>query len=257
MTEIRPIHAEEAETFLRLMCSAFDLDFLRARSVFFTEPYYDLTRKWALFESGEMLSVLTTTPLIFGWGSAVGIAGVATLASAQRQGQAARLIARVLEHSRESGEGPAVLFAANPRLYERLGFETVDHVLRGGLAGDDSWELQNPLRTEQVQAIYTTWSEQDINRLRRDERRWALWSWNFRVCSSYSDGYFASEPGALREAIFSSQPVAMPLPEHSEWFGQSRVSDLLELSLRAPQRELHLMTRQCPGVPLMFMTDQF
>jgi hypothetical protein len=239
------------------MCTAFSLDFSRARSVFFTEPYYNLDRKWALFDTGRMVSVLTTTPLLFGWGNAVGIAGVATELSSKRLGHAARLIEHVLEASVAAGEGPAVLFARDPRLYERVGFGTVDFVMRGQLPSHESWEFQSPMRTDEVQSIYTAWSEKDADRLRRDERRWALWDWNFRVCSRYSDGYLASEPGALREAIFTSQPEPLPLPDEAEWFGQTRISEMLELPLQEPVQELHLMTRSCPGVPQMFMTDQF
>ncbi len=257
MTEVRPIRQEESDTFLRLMCSGFDLDFARARSVFFTEPYYDLGRKWALFDAGEMVSVLTTTPLLFGWGRAVGVAGVATLGRGKGQGHATRLIEAVLHQSAEAGEGPAILFASDPRLYQKLGFETADYVLRAELPSHESWENQTPLRTDEVQAIYTCWSEQDLHRLRRDDRRWALWNWNFRVCSAYADGYLASESGALREAIFTSQPEPLPMPEEGEWFGQSLISDLLELPLNNAKRELQLMTRNYPGVPLMFMTDQF
>ncbi len=257
MIEIRPIRQEEADEFLRLMCSAFGLDFLRARSVFFSEPYYDLARKWALFDAGQMVSVLTTTPLLFGWGPAVGIAGVATNSRCARQGYGGRLLHEVLDRCRADGEEAAVLFAANPTLYERAGFQTVDHVLRADLPSHESWEYQSPMSTNEVRNIYTHWAEQDLNRLRRDERRWALWNWNFRVCSSYSDGYLASEPGALREAIFTGQPEPLPLPSGAEWFGQSLVSNLLELPLENTRKELHLMTRNCSGVPVMFMTDQF
>jgi hypothetical protein len=61
VTEIRTIHESEGETFLRLMCGVFGLDFNRAYDVFFTEPLFDLDRKWALFEGNEMVSILTTS----------------------------------------------------------------------------------------------------------------------------------------------------------------------------------------------------
>ena len=79
MTEIRPIRLDETDAFLRILCTVFELDFFRAQGLFREEPLFDIDRKWALFERGEMVSILTTTPLIFGWGKANGIAGVAAL----------------------------------------------------------------------------------------------------------------------------------------------------------------------------------
>ncbi|PNA17660.1 hypothetical protein C1X78_26005, partial [Pseudomonas sp. MPR-R1B] len=89
---------------------------------------FDLDRKWALFEGGEMVSVLTTTPLLFGWGPAIGIAGVATAVNRRREGHAGRLIEQVLRAAARDGEGPALLLAKDVALYERLGFEPIDRV---------------------------------------------------------------------------------------------------------------------------------
>ena len=76
MTEIRPIRLDETDTFLQILCDVFGLDFFRAQGLFKEEPLFDLSRKWALFEGDEMVSILTTTPLIFGWGREIGRAHV-------------------------------------------------------------------------------------------------------------------------------------------------------------------------------------
>ncbi|HZH98121.1 MAG TPA: GNAT family N-acetyltransferase, partial [Fimbriimonadaceae bacterium] len=130
MRQIRPIEQSEGEDFLRVLCEVFDLDFKRAASIFFHEPMFDIDRKWALFEDGGIASILTTVPLEFGWGRAVWIAGVATIAQRQRQGLASELISEVLRHGAASGEAPALLFAKRPGLYESLGFECLDEVIR-------------------------------------------------------------------------------------------------------------------------------
>ena len=103
MIEIRPIHRQEADTFLELLCKVFALDLARAKHVFFKEPMFDLERKWALFEDGKMLSILTTTPLQFGFGKAFGIAGVATEESARGRGLGGQILGRVLERMPSGG----------------------------------------------------------------------------------------------------------------------------------------------------------
>ena len=65
MTEVRPIRTEEAECFLELLCSVFELDVARARSVFYSEPYVDLGRKWALFVDDAMVLRLGNPALFF------------------------------------------------------------------------------------------------------------------------------------------------------------------------------------------------
>ena len=253
MTEIRPIAHGEADTFLRLMCSCFELDYARARSAFFTEPFFDLSRKWALFESGRMISILTTTPLFFGHGAAVGIAGVATLPELRGCGHARRLITHILDNYRE----PAILFARDERLYESCGFETVDNVVRGEVISDPSWDTMGSCEVDRVKQVYSEWSHKDRSRLIRDERRWRLWLWNFRVCGAFADGYLASEPATLREGIYSGAPERLPVPEGTEWFGLEGMLEHLQVPLLEGRREMVMMTRDCPWKPLLFMTDQF
>jgi GNAT superfamily N-acetyltransferase len=257
MIEMRTIRPDEADTFLRVMCSVFQLEFGHARTTFYQEPYYDLETKWALFEHGRMVSILTLTPLLFGWGPATGVAGVATVADAQRLGYAGRLLNHVLgELKHKTGEA-TLLFATDERLYTRLGFETVDRVVTADLTSSDDWDAQEPMSSEEVKEIYDAWASADPNRLVRDERRWQLWNWNFRICARFQDGYLGSDPGLLREALSSGPKTALPVVPGTQWYGLTRVADAIQLPLENPTTGLFLMTRSTPGSPLMFMTDQF
>ncbi len=122
MIEIRPIRDHEANPFLELICEIFELDVDRAQGIFFNEPLFDLSRKWALFEGGQMASVLTTVPLKFGWGTAIGIAGVATKLARRRLGLAETLLNHVLKDSEHREERVALLFAKEIGLYEKVWF---------------------------------------------------------------------------------------------------------------------------------------
>ncbi|MFQ3677072.1 MAG: GNAT family N-acetyltransferase, partial [Fimbriimonadaceae bacterium] len=135
MTEIRPIRGDEAETFLRLLCDVFELDFNRAHGVFFNEPMFDLQSKWALFDRGRMVSILTTVPLSFGWGDAIGIAGVATAPPERGKGRAGALVRFVVQNAFDLGCRSAYLFARQTAVYERVGFEVIDRVVRAPLIG--------------------------------------------------------------------------------------------------------------------------
>jgi len=256
MTEIRPIREGEGEAFLQLLCDVFTLDFNRAYDVFFTEPMFDLERKWALFEGPEMVSILTTTPLEFGWGRAFGIAGVATRKERQHEGHASRLLQRVLREGERRGEPAALLFARETKVYERNGFEPLDRVIRAELKTTRE-VLDDPLEFEDVRAQYEAWSNAHPDRLRRDERRWRYWQWQYRVPGPFRDGYLCHEPGVLREALFTGKPNAMPLPSGTEWLGTTFMADQLELPVEKITVDLYVMGYKVPGVPQMFMTDQF
>lgn len=255
--EIRPIRAGEAETFLRLLCDVFTLDFGRAHRIFFTEPMFDLNRKWALIEDSEILSILTTVGLEFGWGKAIGIAGVATREDRQRQGLASHLLDAVLKQADADGEPGALLFAREPALYAKAGFEIMDEVIRGPIevvpekGPFEIWDY------EQVQEHYNHWALQDPNRLHRDDRRWGYWRWNLRVCSQFGDGYICSEAGTVREVVASEPVKEWPLPAGAEWFGLASVAKQIGIPLKTQESSLHLMARHVPGCPQMFMTDQF
>ena len=172
MTEIRPIKQQESETFLQLMCEVFGLDFNRAFDVFYSEPLFDLNRKWALFEGREMVSILTTSPLIFGWGNAIGIAGVATRKERQGEGHASKLIQKVLSASEQTGEGGALLFARELSLYERNGFEAIDRVIKAPIRVDDDEGDIESMPFDQIRALYDNWSKEHPDRLQRDDMRW-------------------------------------------------------------------------------------
>lgn len=256
MTEIRPIRETEAEAFLQLLCDVFKLDYNRAYDVFFSEPMFDLQRKWALFEGGEMISILTTTPLAFGWGDAIGIAGVATRVNHQREGHASRLLQKVLKESERRNEGAALLFARDTEVYDRNGFEPLDRVIRAPVVLAPE-EIDEPLDQAEIEHLYNTWSAAHPDRLRRDARRWNYWRWHYRLAAPLGDGYLCHEPGVLREALFSRPVSSLPLPKGTEFLGTTLLADELELPLHTPSVDLYLMGRNVPGIPQMFMTDQF
>jgi GNAT superfamily N-acetyltransferase len=257
MTEIRTIRPEEAEPFLRLLCEVFGLDFDRARGIFFTEPMFDLRRKWALFEDSEMLSILTTVPLQFGWGKAIGIAGVATREDHRRRGLAQCLLETVLQESAGRGEKGALLFARETTVYERTGFQAIDQVVRASIRVSPETSVPHALDGEEIARIYAAWSERDPARLRRDEQRWAYWKWNLRVCSPFGGGYICTEGTSVRECVLNERVAEWPLPSSAEWLGLDSMARLLEIPLKAPIVELQLMARGVPLPPQMFMTDQF
>lgn len=255
--EVRPIRAAEAEAFLHLLCNVFELDFNRAHRIFFTEPMFDLNRKWALFDGGEMVSILTTVPLDFGWGRAIGIAGVATMIERQGQGYAHELLTSVMRAADAAGETGALLFAHNPTLYGRLGFEIIDEVIRGPIVANPERDPFTLMDFQEVQSLYNRWSLQDPNRLRRDDRRWGYWRWNLRVCTAFEDGYICTEAGIVRECVKSLPATEWPLAAGSEWRGLASMANQIGIPLSAKEHDLHLMGRRIPGPPQMFMTDQF
>lgn len=255
MTEIRPIRGEESDAFLELLCEAFGLDYDRARTVFFADPLYDPRRKWALIEGQELISILTTVPLQFGWGKGIGIAGVATRERCQREGYAGRLLDRVVREHERSGEGIALLFAREPGLYAGHGFELLDHVVRGPFVS--SFESAgDPLPDEEVRRRYDAWACDDPSRLRRDDRRWDYWRWSLRSGIPLGEGYFCQEGSIVREVV-GARMAAFPVSPAVEWFGLRTLAEELELPLVSTVDELLFMGRGVPSVPRMFMTDQF
>jgi GNAT superfamily N-acetyltransferase len=257
MIDIRPIHDRESEAFLRLMCEVFGLDFNRAYDVFYTEPLFDINRKWALFEGREMVSILTTSPLIFGWGRAIGIAGVATRKERQGEGHASTLLQKVMKESARNGETGSLLFARELSLYERNGFEALDRVIRAPIKTEMEEGFPDSFEFETVVEKYDKWSQAHPDRLRRDEKRWDYWRWHYRICTPFQSGYLSIEPGLLREPIYESPVDSLPLPPGTDWFGTTFMADQLEIPLHDPVVELYLMGHNVPGIPQLFMTDQF
>jgi len=256
-TEIRTIRADEADQFLDLLCLVFGLDVGRARSVFFSEPMFDLDRKWALFDEGEMRSILTTTPLEFGNCRAFGIAGVATIEKFQGRGYAQKILETVLEHGAEIGEPAAMLFAHNETVYKRAGFETTDRVVKGDILAELPVSAPDVLGFDEVKAIYTQWSEAEPNRLRRDERRWKYWKWVLRTCEEARGGYVCVEPNLCREAIVEQGLERWSVMPGSQWIGLESMTKKIGVPIENSRQELFVMTIGFEERPQMFMTDQF
>lgn len=257
MIEIRRITAGEAEEFLGLLCGVFHLDISRARPVFYDTVLFDLGRKWALFEDGRMVSILTTTGLSFGWGRCVGIAGVATLDQHQGKGYAQRLLEQVLTVAESEGEGPAMLFAHQETLYRRVGFELKDEVVRGSIQTTRMPPDGAPFSNSEVQHFYKSWAEASTDRLVRTNDRWRYWGLACRICEPFLNGYACVEPGLIREAVATQPADRWPLPAGSEWYGLRSVTAACKVPVKKTAVELLFMTRGVPGQPQMFMTDQF
>lgn len=256
-TVIRPIQKAEAAAFLNLLCEVFKLDYGRAENIFYSEPFFELERKWALFEDDHMRSILTTVPIEFGDGPAFGIAGVATLPTHQGRGLAGRLLEAVLNHSREAGEPRALLFAHETGVYERCGFRVLDHVIRAPLQPNLAFDDPELLPFDNVERLYTAWSSRDPRRLRRDERRWNFWKWNLRMCSQVPGGYVCQEGDVVRECIFDAPLKRWPMTSSAEWYGLQSMAEELQLPLGPAKKELIYMGFGFETVPRMFMTDQF
>lgn len=255
--DIRTIKKREADDFLTLLCKVFELDPSRARHVFYKEPMFDLSRKWALFKDGEMTTILTTTPLQFGWGQAFGIAGVATDPNFRGQGLAQRLIEKVIEHGASSGEAGCILFAHKEEVYRRAGFETVDTVVKGEIKVSPDLGPVDILRFSEVKSKYDAWAKADEGRLLRNERRWKYWKWILRTCEAAPGGYVCVEPSLCREAVIEKGLEEWPVMPGTSWFGLKSLTDALEVPLSTCHHDLYLMARAMPRPPQMFMTDQF
>lgn len=218
---------------------------------------FDLNRKWGLFEGPDLVSILTTTPLIFGWGRAIGIAGVATRTDRRQEGHAARLIQKVLREAERAGEGSALLFAVDDRLYETLGFEKLDRAIRARVSVDPIAPRGRNLNHDEVRAVYDSWASRHPDRLRRDDQRWRYWEYHLRLSEAIGGGYLCTENQLLREAIYPSPIAELPLDEGTEWYGTTFMTDQLGIEITDIRVETYLMGYKVPGVPQLFMTDQF
>jgi GNAT superfamily N-acetyltransferase len=255
--ELRPIGQDEVETFLRLLCDVFELDFHRANSVFTSEPFFDLRRKWAAFESGQMRAILTTTPLMFGWGPAIGISGVATHPRHRGRGIALKLVQAAMDQAEVDREGAAYLFAADPRLYVKAGFRVIDEVIRGPIAPQRPFASQPALALNEVRKYYEAWAAEDLDRLRRDTPRWRLWEWHMRPCEPFGQGYLCLEVSQVREAIGTQGLRSWPIAPGTDWVGLRRLTKILGVPLERTIDEAFVMARGTDRIPQMFMTDQF
>lgn len=257
MAEIRHIRRDEADDFLRILCDIFSLDPSRAAGIFYSEPYFDVQRKHALFVEGKMVSILTTTPMQFGWGRAIGIAGVGTRPEWRGQGLAEQLLRQVLVQADAEGEGAAMLFAHQETVYERVGFQAVDSVVRANLDLKGSPDPPEPLSFGQVEQAYSNWAGKDRARLVRDQRRWTYWRIIYRECLPIGTGYAAMEGNLCREYVPGISLTTWPCAGKTEWYGMASLTKTLELPVSGAKDELIVMTRNFPLHPQMFMTDQF
>jgi predicted acetyltransferase len=257
MREIRPIQPEETEEFLQLLCVVFRLDLIRTREIFYKEPFFDLNRKWALIENKKMLSILTTTPLQFGFGSTIGIAGVATHPRARHKGLAKELLTEVLRHAKESQEGSCLLFARDTRLYEQIGFCSLDTVIRGKIRSTPKMQDLEPASIEQILSTYTAWADAHPLRLKRDSKRWRFWFFLRKTCLSHQNGYLCFERNTIREALLDPQLSYWPLGPQFEWVGLKHLTQELNVPVVNPTVEMTLMGYEFSNHPQMFMTDQF
>lgn len=259
MITVRPILATEADTFFSILCESFDLDAHRARPIFFQDPSFDLSHKWALFDGDEMHSILTSTPMEFGFGGATGIAGVATRPESRGQGYAAKLIESVAAQFRAGGIDGLLLFATNTKLYESLGFEELDTVVSGPIATDGDDEIwRAPLEAAEVQARYTSWLGSRPEWCLRSSSRWKQWSWSARVCEPVGDtGYVCFEGTTIREAIVPETLRQWPVPAGTEWVGLATVTRQLQIPVACNPTGTLLLGKSLKSCPGMFLTDQF
>ncbi|MCH8273899.1 MAG: GNAT family N-acetyltransferase [Armatimonadetes bacterium] len=255
MREIRTIDRGEAKTFLRLLCDVFDLDFRRARDIFFKEPFFELKRKWALYEDGRMVGCLTTVPLEFGDGQAAGIAGVAIHSGLRGRGLGGELLKEVLKEAAAAGEPRALLFAHETRLYEKQGFRQLDRVVSQPLPGGEGSVRREVLSEAEVRTTYDAWAAEDAGRLRRDERRWGFWSWNMKSPYRLPGGYVCAELGRVRELLPAYQ--SLPFTDPVEWYGLETMGRSLGVPLGNPRSEMLLMGIGFDRAPQMFLSDQF
>ncbi len=117
---------------LGLMCRCFSLDFAAAKPIFFSDPFFNLDWKRALFDSttGEMRACLTIVPTTVRIGVNVdatltmaGIAGVCTDTEHRGKGYARALLADTIQWLGTSTDFyAACLTAEHPKLYESLGW---------------------------------------------------------------------------------------------------------------------------------------
>ncbi len=249
MTEIRTIRDDEAETFLRLLCDVFDLDFERAKTVFRREPFFNVKCKWAAFEDGRMAACLTTVPIRFGELDGIGIAGVATLPDFRRRGLAESLI-----NAAAPKPTPALLFATDERLYRRIGFQSVDEVISCPLPTTPE-RTAEPAAEPFVREQYQQWASKDPRRLARDAKRWEYWGFTMKSPIGIRGGYAVLEKERVRELLPEFQPVPAQTPV--EWLGLRSMAEHLQIPVENEQVTMTLMARSLGFLPQMFLTDQF
>jgi hypothetical protein len=230
------------------------LDHGRARTAFFSEPYFALDRKWAYFKEGKIVSILTVVPVEFGDGKGIGIAGVATTEDHRGEGFAGELLNTVCIHYSANDAGRALLFARAESLYLKAGFRELDKVFVQPLAPGRAGHPK-PVDRNIVRSTYNAWAEADDHRLRRDDARWNYWSWTFRTPLALNGGYFCYETNRIREIIPTYE--RLPISDMVDFYGTAEVAKNIGVELTNPTVDLLLMGRHFDYVPQIMMTDQF
>ncbi len=127
--EVRVPLEYELDQMLQVMCDAFDLPFDAAKTVFYTDPCFDITHKRVLLAEGRIVSCLTLVPARMRIGAdalpIVGVAGVATSPELQGQGLASHLLKQTMESLQDGPYAAAILVTSSPSLYKRLGWTVV------------------------------------------------------------------------------------------------------------------------------------
>jgi GNAT superfamily N-acetyltransferase len=257
MMEIRPITANESSSFLKVLCDVFNLDFKRAEMLYYKDPFYNLDRKWALLIDNQIQSILTTVPLEFGDGPAIGIAGVATAKNIQGKGLASILIKEVLMQSKLKGEDRALLFAQNPKLYQKAGFVILDEVIRGKVQVNRSIKKTKRISFGETQDSYAQWAAESPHRLHRNNQRWEYWNFFDKPCYDWGQGYVCLEDLIIREAVFVPKSDSWPVPTDSQWIGLWSLTQELQIPLTKIYRHALFMGVGFKHTPSMFMVDQF
>lgn len=255
MIEIRTLRQGEAEAFLALLCSVFEIELNRTRDVFFKEPFFDLERKWGVFLNNKIIACLTTVPLLFGESRGIGIAGVATDPKFRSQGIASELLKKVLNHSKTSGEGKVLLLAHQTNLYQNVGFKVLDEVISVTLDNFVVSKTFEEIESEEVRSIYNAWSCENPLRLRRDQQRWQYWSWTYKPCYRQTKGYICIETKRIAELL----PRFFGVPEgtQTDWFGLRNMTEHLGIPCNQAKHEMFLMGTGFEEPPQFFLTDQF
>jgi N-acetylglutamate synthase-like GNAT family acetyltransferase len=255
MIEIRTLHEGEAEAFLALLCSVFEIEFNRTRDVFFREPFFDLDRKWGVFLNGKIIACLTTVPLLFGESRGIGIAGVATHPKFRAKGIASELLQTVLHHSQKMGESKTLLLAHQTNLYQKVGFKVLDEVISISLDQFGASSTFHEMDATQVRSLYDKWSSEHPLRLRRNAQRWRYWSWTYKPCYRQNDGYIVIENKRVAELL--PQFSGVPKGTHTNWFGLRTMTEYLGIPCHQAKHEMFLMGTGFVDPPQFFLTDQF
>jgi len=254
MVEIRAIVEKECDEYLHVLCNAFGLDFSRAKTAFFGEPYFSLDRKWAVVKDKKIVSILTVVPIEFGDGKGIGIAGVATNEDKRERGYATDLLNCVCETYAKQGSPKALLFARSESLYLKAGFSELDKVYLQHLPPGRASQPRQ-LEKGRVRNLYDAWAKQDDRRLHRDEDRWRYWSWTFKTPIALGEGYFCYESNRIREVLPAME--RLPISELVDFYGTGETASDLGINLSGATTDLLLMGRGFDYIPRMFMTDQF